>query len=175
MDAPDIVKTCTKCGEVKAIELFQKRKAGKDGFHTQCKKCVSIRYKAYREANKEALKTYIKAYREANKEALKTCNKAYREANKEAIKTYDKVRREENTEKANISGKLWRKAHPERCRKYGKIKVIKLTDAYIRLRLGMTKEQATPELIELKRTQLQLIRLTREFKNERSKITDSTS
>ena len=100
------MKVCSKCVEVKPLSEFDKDKKTKDGLSYRCKSCK----KAYREANKEKIKsyskTYNKAYREANKEKIKAYQevnkekiKAYREANKERTKSYNKAYYEANKEK----------------------------------------------------------------------------
>jgi hypothetical protein len=48
-----IAKTCTKCGETKALEEFSKDKSRKDGLKSRCKACSNAidaaRYKANRD------------------------------------------------------------------------------------------------------------------------------
>jgi len=46
-------KACTKCGEVKTLDGFSKRKASKDGCQSECKACVKKYDAEYRAANPE--------------------------------------------------------------------------------------------------------------------------
>jgi hypothetical protein len=77
-----------------------------EGFYQQNNHCVNIRIagrtdaeskRAWREANRDAIKKYGEAYREANQDAKKESNRTYREANQDAIRAY----REANKEKIN--------------------------------------------------------------------------
>lgn len=77
-------KKCTKCGEVKSLDSFGKRKDCKDGLRCQCKECRNEKVKKWRESNKE----YVKEYREANKEYVNKQNKKWRDINKEHTKKY---------------------------------------------------------------------------------------
>ncbi len=65
------MKTCTKCGETKALTEFHKKKASRDGLRTQCKSCRNVIQKAYCKANPEKVKAGQKAWRETNKEKIK--------------------------------------------------------------------------------------------------------
>lgn len=48
-------KACTKCGEVKPIAEFSKRKAKKDGLQPRCKHCASVAFKEWQAKNAERL------------------------------------------------------------------------------------------------------------------------
>tara|TARA_R110002096_G_scaffold44342_6_gene119198 strand:+ start:123 stop:671 length:549 start_codon:yes stop_codon:yes gene_type:complete len=74
-------KKCSKCGEVKPLTDFGKRKDSKDGRRCQCKSCIAVANKAYHEANKERIAEISKVWREANKERIYAVNKVWREAN----------------------------------------------------------------------------------------------
>ncbi len=168
---------------VKALELFRKNKC-------QCKSCkillnkaycaantekITAYRKAYREDNKEAFNTYGREYRKANPEACKAYGREYRKANREARKAYGREYRKANREARKAHDRAYRKANPEKVKAAAKACFNDLKDSYVVNALKLTKATATPELIELKRTQLQLIRLTREIKNEQRKSTSSAS
>ena len=72
-------KQCTKCGEVKEISEFHKKKAGR---HSHCKSCV----KEYYKANADKIKEYKKEYYKANADKIKEYKKEYRKANADKIK-----------------------------------------------------------------------------------------
>ncbi len=95
--------------------------------------------------NNDKRKAYDKAWYEANKDKRKASSKAYNEANNDKRKAYNKAYNEANKDK--------RKAHNKACSD-------KLTDGYIALmlRIPLSDLQDYPELIEAKRSQLELIR-----------------
>jgi hypothetical protein len=124
-------KKCNKCGEVKELEGFYKRKNAKDGHEYTCKVCTKSKTKAWYEANKERKAITGLAWREANKEKDQAYNSSWRKANKEkralASKAWIKDNperaranwkawREINKEKAAAKNKAWREANPERAR-----------------------------------------------------------
>jgi len=105
-------KKCTKCGEVKGLECFNKSKNARDGLQSQCKVCK----KEYQRENKERAREYKRKWRDKNKEYLKE----YLQANKEYKKEYDRKYRKENIERIKEyekerSGK-WRKENPDKNR-----------------------------------------------------------
>ncbi len=107
--------------------------------------------KAWDEANREKRAAYSKAYNEANREKLAAKYKAYREANREKVAAY----REANREKVSARDKAT---------------IENLALSYVSQRLNMKPSEVTPELLELKREQLRLSRLTRELKKESQNV-----
>ena len=102
-------RICTKCGEEKSLEEFDKQAKGKYGKRATCKLCRKQHY----EANKEKAKEYQKQYREANKEKKAEYDKQYHQANKEKIVEYKNEwtrNRRQNDEqfriRKNLSGLL---------------------------------------------------------------------
>lgn len=97
-------KVCTKCGnELPATtEYFFKRKSGKYGLNSNCKKCSrkynSEYYKQWSKDNKEKVSGYGKKYYENNKEKLEKYKKKYYEKNKESILEECRKYYEENKE-----------------------------------------------------------------------------
>jgi hypothetical protein len=150
-------KQCSKCGEVKALELFTQRN---DRPISWCRECDLARKKVYREANPEKVKYGFKVWYSANSEKMKATSKAWIETHKDRYKARRKAYREKHYDKEYSRSKIWRE---------------NLTDGYVIHRLGIKKAQATPELINLKRSQLELIRLIKKVKHERSKLTENSS
>jgi len=114
-------KKCTKCGEVKQIECFNKCKPNKDGYQYKCKVCM----KQYREENKERIKQYyeenkerIKQYQEENKERISEYDRQYYQENKERIEERKKQYREENKELINEHAKQYYEENKERTKQY---------------------------------------------------------
>jgi hypothetical protein len=112
-------KKCIKCGNIKPIDEFSKRKDSEDGHRNQCKKCRKQYHKQYSKENKEHIKQYHKRYREKNKEHKKQLDKQYRENNKESIKQWCRENKEyfkqyyqNNKQKKKQYLKQWRKDNP---------------------------------------------------------------
>lgn len=77
------MKTCKKCGETKALELFNKRAANLDGLSGQCKACDSVYSKLHYEIHKERRLELCKIYHANNKEKRSKQQKAWAIANKD--------------------------------------------------------------------------------------------
>lgn len=45
-------RTCTRCGEVKSVEIFPKATKTADGYQSQCKPCTAASRKALRDLEK---------------------------------------------------------------------------------------------------------------------------
>ena len=75
------MKTCTKCGEIKALTEFYKRKASRDGLMPLCKTCEKARSKAYYEANPEKAKARFRAWYETPAGKLSTYRAAAKQRN----------------------------------------------------------------------------------------------
>lgn len=119
-------KKCTKCGEVKPLDLFYADKRNKDGKQSECKECTRERGRKWRLENPEKSKERFR----------KWCL--------------------ENPEKVREAGRKWRDS---------------LSDGYVTKMMkasGLPPEiiEANPELIELKRLQIQLNRKINQKKKE---------
>jgi len=173
-------KRCTKCGEVKDLSMFSKACGGKY-YNSYCKKCVALRTKIWYENNKERAKEYRLNY---NKNSTKP--KEYIIKNRDKVlewkrndyfkhkdlilqkqkQKYDNLTREERdilNKKAVIKYSKKR----EQYRSYGNKSYHKssknLDDRYIVQLLNTNLTECQPELIELKRTQIKLLRLIKEL------------
>ncbi|WNO28386.1 HNH endonuclease [Corynebacterium phage PSonyx] len=91
-------KTCTKCGEEKPLDRFNKDKSKRNG-RSRCKECEAEQRRRYREENPEKELEYSRLYREENREKIRERNHRYREENPE--KELERHRRyyDENREK----------------------------------------------------------------------------
>jgi hypothetical protein len=99
----EIKKTCSKCKEIKELNLFTNNKSTKDGKNHHCKKCVSNYYIF----NKENLKVKIKEYSLQNKEKIKNYQKKYQILNVDKLKNYQKTykNKKENDKKYYLKNK----------------------------------------------------------------------
>jgi len=105
-------KQCTKCGEVKVLNEFNKDKSCKYGVRSQCKICR----KQYRQENNEHEKQRLKKWREENKERIRQ----YREQNKEHRKQHDEKYREKNRDRIKQQKKKWYEHNKERIKQQNK-------------------------------------------------------
>jgi 5-methylcytosine-specific restriction endonuclease McrA len=112
-------KRCTKCWEMKPLELFAKNKTKRDGFSNACKSCAA----QYQSDNAEKIKALKKAYRVANVETIKKQRQSYYQANAEANREYARNYRAANPEKIREYNRAYYAANAqrlyERSRVYG--------------------------------------------------------
>ena len=98
----DKTKTCAKCGKTlpATTEYFHKKKTGKYGLNSICKKCRAKYGKQYRENNKDKIAEQSKQWYENNKDKIAEYGKQYYEDNKNKIaerhKQYNKQWYEDN-------------------------------------------------------------------------------
>ena len=100
-------KTCTKCGETKAVSEFGKNKASKDGLRPDCKACRREQQRARHQANREKVLERKRAHYQANKEKICEWQRAHYQANKEKVNerylAYQKKRYAEDPAYAMVS------------------------------------------------------------------------
>ena len=112
------MKTCTKCGETKALSEFSKDKQRSDGLQSSCRDCNNAKSKAWYAANREhrnaskkaryannpdSAKAMASAWYSANSERAKSTAAAWRADNPEKIRTYNRNRR---ARKREVGGRL---------------------------------------------------------------------
>ena len=123
-----LIKTCTKCGKQlpATTDYFHKKKNGKYGLHSICKKCIKEynkqrfesnrdeilqKKREYNHNNKEKINEYNKRYYNENKDKKKGLSKKYREENKDKYKEYNKNYYENNKEQLQLYNKEYRIEH----------------------------------------------------------------
>jgi hypothetical protein len=159
-----IKKRCSKCGEEKVLGEFYKIQTGKYGVGSMCKACKKQYGKIHYVKNKEKISLYQKKYAQENKEKRKLWHKKYYITYKETHIHQIKMAWQKNKEKT----KLYRKRNTEKIKlwhiNYYRRQYVGLTDGHVANRLGIpiAELKKYPSLIELKRTQLQIIRALRE-------------
>ena len=108
-------KKCSKCKEEKPYLEFGKNKSKKDGYCTECKKCVKITGSKYYNSNKEQLKEkhkeYWKGYSKKNRIELNKVNKLYEDKNKDKRKIRDKSYYKENKKSIQARHKIYSKTY----------------------------------------------------------------
>ena len=95
------------------------------------------------------------------RECERAKNKAWAEANPDKVRAKTKAWREANPEKVRARVKAWAEANPDKVRAKNKAGRDELRDSYVKHKLGVST--APSELIELKREQLKMHRLTKQF------------
>ena len=114
MKCPFCIKVCTTCNKILvANEInFNKKKNGKFGLESKCKKCRKVYQKQWREENKE----YYKEWREENEEYYKEYQKQWREENEEYIRDYKQQYYEDNKDDIKEYEKQWYEENKEYCK-----------------------------------------------------------
>lgn len=90
-----MTKRCSKCGEVKPLEDYNRRKASADGRQSKCRDCSNAYYRAWHTANREYRAEYDRAWYQANSER----KRAYYQANREQYAEYGRAYRQANPDK----------------------------------------------------------------------------
>lgn len=91
-------KTCSKCGEAKALDGFVRQRGRMMGVSGVCKACRNKRQKELREQNPERNKAYKKKYYWSNPEKFRAAARAYVAANYEKVKQRRLYRRDKELE-----------------------------------------------------------------------------
>lgn len=118
-------KKCSKC-ELEyplTTEYFAIKRNNKDGFHGQCKKCVSEYNKQYRKENKSYYQEYQKKWTEENREHVNNYNREYRRGRddwyNDYMSSYNKRYYQENKDELAEYHKQWREENKEYVRAQG--------------------------------------------------------
>lgn len=177
------MKTCKKCGETKAFELFSKAARGADGYNPRCKICASEDAKIMRDnciaRDPELYRAKQKAKNDKYKDIISERTKAYRQAHREEVNAKERARRKKRFE-TNPESKTKHEAIKKRCYernkdKYsirGKQQRAELTDAYVKSLMGVAPDiYVAPEEIELRRQQVIALRQIKETNTNPSILT----
>lgn len=113
-------KRCSKCGEVKPFESFNKAASSKDGLRSNCRDCQSVGRKAHYAKNSEQARATRLEYYYANAEIEQAKSRerstAWHAANRDAANERRRNRRYENIASELESQKRYREANPEKVR-----------------------------------------------------------
>lgn len=94
-------KICTKCGIEKELSEFYKDKSKPDGHRPNCKECIKIYKKNYRDKNKENIKKSNHKYYINNKKKIQKIQKIYNDKNKKTINKYKQEWGRDNRKQIN--------------------------------------------------------------------------
>lgn len=169
-------KKCSKCGEVKALNLFPKNKGRKDGLDARCKQCNCDAANAYRAANLELVreKDRIRIASTAPEKKRQKWNK-WANANRDHVRAYARVEARklyhDDPEKFRARAREYHAANRDMYAGLYKRARQELRDSYVATTLRMKTADVPPELLALKREQLAIKRMARELKKAATKPT----
>lgn len=103
------MKICKKCNAQKSLDEFPKCSRNKDGLHSNCKPCINLINKVYRDSNKEAFNANRRQYYKDNIEYLRNQKRINAKKFKESKAIYDKQYRQLNKVKIAQYKRLWEK------------------------------------------------------------------
>lgn len=149
------VKHCFACGGTKPFSEFSLARSRSDGHQPRCKACYAL-WKAARKKPPKPLLTAEqkrerrKAYRAANRDALREQGKLWMVANKAQFRAYAKEWRRENADRNSVVTKRWAAQNQEEIRarnkRYRQEHRAELA-AHVRLR-QCSKINATPKWVD---------------------------
>jgi len=108
------MKQCSKCGDLKPLSEYYLRKASRDGYHTQCKRCLIKQVSNNYYANPEPAKQRSKKWREENPDWVKQNNKNWAINNAEYKALKNAEWRLNNLEQHRDNSKNWAKENPDK-------------------------------------------------------------
>jgi len=154
-------RTCKKCGETKPIEEFAK------GVNiNSCKLCYHIYLKKYRDLHREKILQSQRKYDQLHRDERSAKSRKYWKENKEMCKSKENKYRLNHKAQIRIRHRKYRLQHKENIINTRNKHKENMTDSYISmcLKLKVPELKQHPELIELKRIQLKIFRLTKKEK-----------
>jgi Asp-tRNA(Asn)/Glu-tRNA(Gln) amidotransferase C subunit len=113
-----INKRCKKCGEVKEVTEFNKKKNAKDGLQSYCRVCTSLQALQWKQANPEKSREIARRSRNNNLEKRRESVRRWRRQNSDKIREYASQYREVNPEKVREATRQWQKSNREYQREY---------------------------------------------------------
>ena len=182
----EITKTCSKCGEVKAVEMFSMSRSKRRSI---CKACESIYSKIYYETNREIVAKRHRDYCQANLEKGAKQSRDYRKKNADRVARTSKAFRQRNRSKEVARAKKYRQENAGKIAAQSSQRYIankpkniqrdksnarkhrqELSKNYVKRLIaaatGCEFKNIPPELIEVKRKHLQLLRKIKELTND---------
>ena len=160
-------KACTKCGEVKALDAFARYKSRRRAY---CKPCGAGATAAWQKANTDRMKGYRAAWAKANPDKVKANNAAWAKANPDKRRAKEAAWRNANPDKRRAKEAAWRNANPDKVKAKGAAQTKALTPSYVASTIGVRVADLTPDLLTLKREQIEIHRLAKQVKQHLKEI-----
>ena len=151
LDVWPLFKTCTCCAIEKRRDLFSVDKSRPKKIPSKCKSCANDYSKNYYKENTNKCKSSVRSWNAQNPEKKALLNKDWATRNKSDIS--ERSKRWWNFEGGREKGKIT----------YQK-QVSLVSDGYAAGLMNLHVKDCPPELIELKREQLTIKRLSRQIK-----------
>jgi hypothetical protein len=135
------------------------RKCAKSFIGKRCKECRMEYLRIWTQANKDKVKKANEKWRvlPMNKEKINAAQRIWKAANRDRI---NEVRRASYA----LNSSKWYAAIKDVANKANREATARLDGRYIRAKLRMSGVQISPELIEMKRQQLQFYRAAKQLK-----------
>ena len=108
------MKKCSKCGELKPLEMFSKNSQSKDGLRSECKECN----KKYNAEQKEKRKEWWQKYKETHKEDIEKYRAEHAEEHKVKSREYYYGHKEECNERSRKYHSAHKEEAKEKMSKY---------------------------------------------------------
>ena len=125
-------------------------------------KYIKVKDKERRQAHPEKYADKSRKYQLENSEKIKERKREYRIQNSERIKNYSLKYNLENSEQIKARGQKRMRDNPEKFRLRSKRNIDEISKSYVAHLMEVPTKQLTPEIIELKRLQIQLHRAIKE-------------
>ncbi len=159
------MKVCSKCGVEKGEEAFSKHSTMKDGLRSACKVCLNAENAKWRVENIDAVRAKGResnaVWRANNPEVAAARYAAWVANNPGKNASRAAAWRANNPEKYAARAAAYREADREKNRARAARCRDTLTDGFVANRLKI--KSAPPELIELKREQIKIRRITKQL------------
>lgn len=137
-------KKCSRCGERKLFDEFNKNKSKNDGHADRCRSCQ----KSYRQSNKEKIAKQKHEHYEANRERIREQQREYYKLNRSQLLEYQRKWSEANHDRKNNYKREWRKANPDYQSEYRRNNKYK-SQQYKAKRNALKKSTSTTDPLEL--------------------------
>ena len=95
-------KTCTKCGETKPLDGFNRHKGRVDGRNPYCRECMREYLRRYYEENRDRELALKRIYNEENRDKVREYQRRYREENRDILNQGHKMRSAQKTRTSNL-------------------------------------------------------------------------
>ncbi len=121
-------KRCLKCKELLPLSAFGKRKNGRNGMQSRCKKCCKealrpqdhLRRKEYYLENRDSIRPKNNARNRRNAKRIAARGKVYRQQNRERLRIAKAAEYQRNKAKRIAKNREYRLANPEQANEYSR-------------------------------------------------------
>lgn len=125
-------KICSCCKIKKSLDEFYNASKSKDGKTTQCKICIDIKAKSYKEKNIDKIKQFRKDYHQKNRNEFLSKQKKYCEENREKVNKKVKECYSKNKDKYNLQKKEYYEKNKEWLQGKNKENYLKNRDEFLK-------------------------------------------